>query len=182
MSKTFTSGRLMERRKERYLEAGKIANTHGVRGDLVVDSLCDSPEVLKEIKTLYLKKQGEYIPMKVVRSSLHAGRNLIRFEGVETLDDALHYKGRRLYAAREDIKIDDDSVFIADLIGLPVYNRDSGEVIGRLSDVVNYGYNDILEIDIGDKKSVLVPNLPQFVERISLEDGIFVIPVEGLLN
>lgn len=172
----------MESKTTKYLEAGKIANTHGVRGDLVVDSLCDTPEILRDIKTLYIKRQGEYVPMKVVRSTIHSGRNLIKFEGIETLDDALHYKGRRLYADRNDIQIDSDSVFIADLIGLPVYNAHSGETIGKLSDVVNYGYNDILEIDIGDGKSVLVPNLDQFVERISLEEGIFIIPVEGLLN
>jgi hypothetical protein len=29
---------------------------------------------------------------------------------------------------------------------------------------------------------VLVPNLDQFVEKISLDEGIFIIPVEGLLE
>lgn len=171
----------MKRNLSKYLEAGKIANTHGVRGDVLIDSLCDSPKILAGLKALYIKRQGEYTEMKVVRSAPHNGRVLTKFVGVETLDDALMYKGKTVYAAREDLAIDEDQVFIADLIGLYAY-RTSGELIGKVTDVVNYGYNDIFEIDCGEGKKVLVPNLPQFVEKISLDDGIFIIPVEGLLE
>ena len=172
----------MERNLKKYLEAGKIANTHGVRGDVLIDSLCDTPKVLVGLKTLYIKQQGEYKPMKVARSAVHAGRVLTKFAGIETLDDALAYKGKTVYAVREDLAIDEDSVFIADLIGLMAYRTDNGELIGKVTDVVNYGYNDIFEIDRGEGKQVLVPNLDQFVEKISLEEGVFIIPVEGLLE
>ena len=39
---------------KQFLEAGKIVGTHGVRGDLKVQSWCDSPEVLCDFDTLYL--------------------------------------------------------------------------------------------------------------------------------
>ena len=171
----------MKRNLSKYLEAGRIANTHGVRGDVVIDSLCDSPEILAGLKTLYIKRQSEYCEMKVARSAVHKGRVLTKLVGVETLDDAITYKGKTVYAAREDLSIDEDQVFIADLIGLFAY-KTNGELIGKVTDVVNYGYNDIFEIDCGEGKKVLVPNLPQFVDRISLDDGIFIIPVEGLLE
>lgn len=172
----------MGRNLSKYLEAGRIANTHGVRGDAVIDSLCDSPKLLAGLKRLYIKKSGEYIEMKVARSAVHNGRVLTKFFGIETLDDILAYKGKTVYAAREDIAIGEDQVFIADLIGLSAYNSETKELIGKLTDVVNYGYNDIFEIDCGEGKKVLVPNLDQFVESISLEDGVFIIPVEGLLE
>ncbi len=172
----------MKRSLSKYLEAGKIANTHGVRGDVIIDSLCDSPKILAGIKTLYIKRAGEFISLKVERSAVHSGRVLTKFEGVNSLDDALLYKGKAVYAAREDLSIEKDQVFIADLIGLDVFRSDNNERIGKLSDVVNYGYNDILEIDRGEGKLTLVPNLDQFVERISLDEGIFIIPVEGLLE
>ncbi len=173
---------VMKRKLSEYLEAGKIANTHGVRGEVVIDSLCDSPKILAGLKILYVKQQGEYKEMKVARSGVHNGRVLTKFVGIETLDAVLAYKGKTVYAARTDLAIDEDQVFIADLIGLPAYNTESGELIGKVSDVVNYGYNDIFEIDCGEGKKVLVPNLGQFVEKISIDDGIFIIPVEGLLE
>ena len=39
---------------KRFLEAGKIVGTHGIRGDRTVQSWCDSPEVLCDFDTLYL--------------------------------------------------------------------------------------------------------------------------------
>ena len=172
----------MGRSLSKYLEAGKIANTHGVRGDVIIDSLCDSPKILAGIKTLYIKRSGEFVPMRVSRSSIHSGRVLTKLEGVDSLNDAILYKGKSVYAAREDLSIADDQIFIADLIGLDVFRSDNKERIGRLSDVVNYGYNDILEIDRGEGKLTLVPNLDQFVEKISIDEGVFIIPVEGLLE
>lgn len=173
---------LMGRSLSKYLEAGKIANTHGVRGDVIIDSLCDSPKILAGLKTLYIKRAGEFVALKVTRSALHNGRVLTKLDGVNSLDDAILYKGKSVYAAREDLSINEDQVFIADLIGLDVFRSDTKERIGKLSDVVNYGYNDILEIDCGEGKKTLVPNLDQFVEKISIEEGVFIIPVEGLLE
>ena len=43
-----------------YIEAGKIANTHGIGGDVVADSYCDAPEVLKALSSLYIKSGSEY--------------------------------------------------------------------------------------------------------------------------
>ena len=40
--------------QKQFLEAGKIVNTHGVTGDIKVQSWCDSPEVLTDFDTLYL--------------------------------------------------------------------------------------------------------------------------------
>ena len=42
---------------EQYLEAGKVATAHGVRGDLRVESWCDSPKVLAELKCIYIGKE-----------------------------------------------------------------------------------------------------------------------------
>ena len=43
---------------KKFLEAGKIVGTHGVRGDLKVQSWCDSPEVLCDFDTLYLDEKN----------------------------------------------------------------------------------------------------------------------------
>ena len=51
----------------KYIEAGKINNTHGVKGGLKIESWCDSPSVLSSFKTLYFKEgQDEYVPFRVL--------------------------------------------------------------------------------------------------------------------
>ena len=53
--------------KEPYLEAGKIINTFGVRGEVKLDPWCDSAEFLKPLKTLYI----DGAPRAVASSRVH---------------------------------------------------------------------------------------------------------------
>ena len=46
--------------KKEYLEAGKIINTHGVRGDVKIDCWCDSPSVICDAGKFYLLENDEY--------------------------------------------------------------------------------------------------------------------------
>ena len=41
--------------KKKYLEIGRIVGTRGLQGELKVEPWCDSPEVICEIKKLYIK-------------------------------------------------------------------------------------------------------------------------------
>ena len=119
--------------------------------------------------------------MKVARSAVHAGRVLTKFVGIETLDDVLAYKGKTVYAAREDLAIDEDSVFIADLIGLDVIDVDDGKVYGKLREVINRGASDIYVVDTPDGDRMM-PAVSEFVKEIDLDKGIFVKPIEGMFE
>ncbi len=61
--------------KEPYLEAGKILNTFGVRGEVKLDPWCDSAEFLKPLKTLYI----DGAPRAVASSRVHKGMLIVRF-------------------------------------------------------------------------------------------------------
>lgn len=168
-------------KKSPYLEAGKIANTHGIRGDVVVDSYCDSPDVLIDLPSLFLKNGREYRELTVTKASYFKGRVLFHFEGYETVEAAIPLKNRIIYAKREDFILEEDEYFIADLIGLSVYDEESGECYGKLTDVLNYGASDIYEIERSDGKKSYVPVVPDFVKRVDIEKGIYISVIEGLL-
>ena len=70
---------------KRFLEAGKIVGTHGVRGDLKVQSWCDSPEVLCDFDTLYL---DENTPVSVEKAQVHKNVVLMHLTGVDTVEAA----------------------------------------------------------------------------------------------
>ena len=86
-----------------------------------------------------------------------------------------------LYAAREDIPIEDGAYFIADLIGLPVKHADTGEVIGTLTQVDSRGYADLYTVKTAEGEA-LVPAVPQFVPQIDPDDAVYVRPIPGLLD
>ena len=53
---------------KKYLECGKIVNTHGIKGAVKIDPWCDSPETLAEIPCLFFENNGNFEKRKVVRS------------------------------------------------------------------------------------------------------------------
>lgn len=164
-----------------YLECAMAVNTHGVKGALKLENRCDTPKVLASLKTMYTKKGTEYTPLKVVHSSVQKNMVLTTFEGIDTLEAAIALRGTVFYAAREDFKLRRGDYFIADLIGLPVYDEDSGEKIGKLVNVTTPGAHQVYVIEDGDG-SFMLPNVPEFVRRISLDEdeGIYVHLIEGM--
>ena len=56
--------------KKKYLECAIVINTHGVRGDVKLESLCDTPAVLAGLKRVYFYEGGEYQEAKVLHSSV----------------------------------------------------------------------------------------------------------------
>lgn len=167
--------------RSQFLECGKIINTHGVRGGVKLESWCDSPEDLAGLKKVYLKNGADYKCHKVKRASVFKQFVLFELDGISDIDTAMALKGRVVYADRDDISIDEDAVFIADLIGLPVIDLESGNEIGKLTDVLNLGASDLYAVKT-DKGEKLIPAVPAFIKEIDLEKGIFVSLIEGMLD
>jgi 16S rRNA processing protein RimM len=167
--------------KSQFLECGRIVNTHGVRGGLKLESWCDTPEDLASLKKVFLKKGAEYVSHKVKRASVFKQFVLFELDSITDINQAELLKGTVVYADRDDITIDDDAVFIADLLGLPVIDLESGEEIGKLSDVLNLGASDLYEINTKNGKK-LIPAVPEFIKEIDLDRGIFVSLIEGMLD
>ena len=164
-----------------YLECGKIANTHGVRGGLIIESWCDSPEVLAALKTVYTEKSGLYTQVNVIKSSVYKGRVLAEIEGVDSLEKAAALKNTVLFAKRDDLPLAEGNFFVQDLIGLTVYEIDTDKVYGKLSDVISGAASDIYEVE-NERGKFLIPVVSEFVKEIDLERGIFIKAIEGMFE
>ena len=167
--------------KEKYLEIGKIVNTHGVRGALKVEPWCDSPEQLCSLETLYYKKRDEYMPLAVRTASIHKNHVLIYFDGIDSIDEAMPLKNRVLFVDRDDLPLADDRVFIADIIGLDVYDERDGSRLGRLKSVDESPANDLFVVATPDGHEVLVPAVEEFIGHID-ESGVYLLPIPGMFD
>lgn len=168
-------------KKAKFLECGKIINTHGVKGGIKLEAWCDSPADLAALSRVFLVCDGEYVERKVRRASVFKQFVLAELEGVADIDAAMRLKGQTVYADRDDFDIDEGSFFIADIIGLDVIDIATGEKIGVLSDVMNLGASDIYTVRTarGDK---MIPAVPEFIKEIDTEKGIYVSLIEGMLD
>lgn len=166
---------------KKYLEAGKIVNTHGVDGAVKVESWCDSPDILASLKSIYIKSGEDYKELEVIRSFVKKQFAVLFLCGIDSFEKAAAMRNKIIYADREDIPVEEGAVLVSDIIGLPVIDADSGVVYGVLSDVLNLGAGDIYEIDT-DHGKAMMPAVKEFVINIDYEKGIFVRPIEGMFE
>lgn len=167
---------------QKYLEAGKIVNTHGVAGMVRLESWCDSAEVAASITEFYRKNGSEYVKMQVERSSVHKNLVLIKFEGIDDFEAANKLKNTVLYCDRADIPLGEGDFFIADLIGLDVIDARDGTVYGQIADVVNRGASDLYDVKTPSGERRYMPAVPEFVDHIELGRAVYVTPIKGIFD
>ncbi len=167
--------------KKAYLECGKIINTHGIVGAVKLEPWCDSPEVLASLPCVYFKKGEVYSAVKLVKASVFKRFVIATLEGVNDIDAASALREKVVFAAREDLPLEEGDNFIADLIGLPVIDAESGWIYGTLTGVINNGAADIYEIETPSGQR-LMPAVDEFVRSIDDEKGIFITPIEGMFE
>ena len=162
--------------KKRYLEAGKIVNTHGVRGELKIQPWADGPEFLKGFRKLYVDGK----PFEVISAKVHKGCVIAAFAGINDIDSANLLRNKIVYIDREDTKLPKGAYFLQDVIGLPAVDDETGETFGTVKEILNMPASDIYVID-GGNGEILVPAVPEFIKAVDTEAGFIRIKlIEGM--
>ena len=168
--------------QNKFLEAGRIVGTHGLKGELRLDPWCDSAEFLASIKTLYWDKAGTQ-PVKIVSSRPHKSLLLVTIEGIDSATQGDTLRSKMLYLDREDIKLPKGRYFIQDIIGLSVCDADTGVCYGELTDVLRTGANDVYQVTDTNKKDYLVPAISSVIISTDVEQGkILIRPIRGIFE
>ena len=123
--------------KSPFLPTGQIVNTHGLKGLVKVMPWADDPADLLDFDRFFI--DGTEYAWNTV---------LFKSHGAAEAGGHRHPGGRRkapgqeISIARADVELEEGVVFIADLIGLPVY---CGErELGKITEVLTPPANDVL--------------------------------------
>lgn len=163
---------------ENLLKAGKIVNTHSLRGEVRIYPYCDGPEFLCEFDYLYVENNK----MKVISSRVHKGQALIKFEGINNINEAETLVGSMVYIDKDDIELEEGRFFIEDIKGMTVKDVETDEVYGKVINVIETGANDVFEVK-SEEKILLVPKIDDVVKEIDLESKVILIkPIKGLFE
>lgn len=166
--------------QKEFLEAGKIVNVHALKGEVKVMPWCDSAEFLCEFERLFL--DGGDTELEIERARIFKNTVIMKFSGIDTVEQAEKLKNKVLYMWREDVELDDDCYFVQDLIGLEVYDADSGFLYGKITDVMQTGANDVYTIK-GNDREYLVPAIPEVITDTDIDGGTMKIrPLDGLFD
>ena len=154
---------------EQLLQVGVISSTHGIRGEVKVFPTTDDVKRFKKLKKVILDTGREHLPLEVESVKFFKQFAIVKFKGIDNINDIEKYKGKSLLVDRENaVKLRKDEYFIADMIGLQVYTED-GEAFGVLKDVLETGANDVYIIDSPKHGEVLVPAIKQCILNVDIE-------------
>ena len=168
--------------KKEYLEGGKICTSHGVRGALKIEHLCDNAKVLTSQKRVFLRlKDGTFEERRVISASVAGKFVLMSLEGIDSREAAIAERGRMLYLHRSDIPVKRGAMLLSDMIGLPVVHAESGEQLGTLSDISDVAGRTIYTVKT-DKGYVLVPAVDEFIKEINEREGVKMLPIPGFFD
>ena len=153
---------------KQYLEVGKVTNVHGLMGEVKVQPWADSPEFLCQFKTLYVDEA--HFPMTVQRARVHKNMVIIKFEGPTDVPSALSLRNAILYIDRSDVDLPEGAFFLADIYGLEVRDAATGEVLGKIADVLTLPANNVYVVR-GGARELMIPAVPQFIAETNEEGG-----------
>lgn len=167
---------------EKQLQVGVISSTHGVRGEVKVFPTTDDVTRFRQLKKVYLDTGRERLPLEIQNVKFFKQFAILKFKGIDNINDIEKYRGKSLMIDREDaVDLDEDEYFIADMIGMKVCTEDGSE-FGTLKDVMETGANDVYIIDSLEHGEVLIPAIRECILDVDMDEERMTIHLmEGLV-
>lgn len=152
---------------------GRVLRPRGLKGVVKLETWSENTSRLLHIR--HLRVGGELFDVENVTAE---GSFLyVKFAGIDTPEEAEALRGKEVSAARGELPPPPDGrYYIADILGADVYA--SGERVGELVDVLQYGSADVYVVKT-DQGSVSFPALKEVIREIDAEKG--VITLDGMM-
>lgn len=159
----------------REVVVGVIAKPLGLKGEVFVRP---EPDVAHEF-TAGDQFEADGRTLTIAQARLHSGRQVVRFEGVDTRDDVEALRGTVLSVSRESVALDDDAFWNDELLGRDVVDH-NGDLIGVLEATQDGAAHDYLVVARPDGGEILVPAVAQLVDV--RPDRIVIQAIPGLID
>jgi 16S rRNA processing protein RimM len=169
----------------KYVSVGKIVNFHGIKGEAKVGYSKSQLEFLMSLDIVYLKDKDNYTPLNIISAKPHKNLLIMKFEGIDSINDIIPLKGELLFVDDEVIRetLEEDEFLIDELVGLEVFDNADGKKLGFVIGVSNNGATDLISVKTNSKKICLVPFVNAIVPVVDLENKKIIINnLEGLLE
>lgn len=166
-----------------YFEIGQIVNTYGIKGFVKVVPFTDDITRFGKLKSVYIDIKGSLKEFTIEEVKYSKNMVLIKFKEIPDINEAEKYRNYYIRINRADAKkLPKDTYFIADLLGLEVYNSETKELLGKVDDIFPTGSNDVYVVKDELGKQILLPGTKEVIKQVDLENGkIFVNIIQGLI-
>jgi len=169
-----------------FLVLGRILRPHGVRGEMLLQVITHFPERISALETVFIGPdpydRQAAASFGMVSTRRHRGELLITLAGINTREDADAYRSQLLMVALDDaVPLEADEYYLFQVLGARVFTT-AGEDLGRVTDVLETGANDVFVVTGGLHGEVLIPDIADVVLDVDIENSrITIDPIPGLL-
>ena len=168
---------------EQYFRVGVITSPHGVRGEMKVYPTTDDVSRFKKGMQVILDTKKAQVPHQVENVKFFKNMVILKLDGINSMNDAELLRQCDLLVTRENaVPLEEGEYYLADLLDMTVEEED-GSVLGTLVDVLETGANSVYVVRMESGKEVLLPNIPDCIRAVDVENGRMTVHVmEGLLD
>lgn len=167
-----------------YICIGKIVNTHGVKGELKIQSYSDFDALrYKKGNIVYILEENSYLPFIVETYRKHKVNSLVSFKDHQNINLVEKYKNCDVYIEKDSRKpLKNGKYYRNEIVDLVAYDTNGKELGKVISVEETKGAQNNIRIQKLDGNEFLVPFIPEFIRSVDLENHKIIIQMqEGLL-
>lgn len=147
-----------------YIYIGKIVNTHALKGEVrIISNFEFKDKVFLCDNVLYIGINKSKEVIETYRK--HKQFDMVKFKGIDYINDVLKYKGAYVYILREDLHLNDDEILPEDLINMNVYNN--LKLVGKIEEYRNDNGNKMIRVN-----NKYIPYNKDFIDKIDKSNNI----------
>ena len=164
---------------------GYIVKTHGLKGEVTISLIGYTVEDLASIRKdypVFIDINNHLVPYFIQAISASGKKALVKFEDVNTLEDAASLAKRSLYLQKAvRAKTQRGEFYDDEVINFSVTDEEKGE-LGKIIEVIQAGPNRLLALE-HEGREVLIPVNSPFIRRINKSKKIITVSLpDGFLD
>ncbi|KAG5025252.1 hypothetical protein JHK86_021166 [Glycine max] len=173
-----------------FVNIGYISSVHGIQGEIRVKPATDFPQLRFSTPGRRWLKSKVLGRESVQEVELEEGREhpalkswILKFRGIDTVDQAKKLIGATLLVVDEDRpELEEGEFYTHDLIGMKVFMKENGKLVGTVMNVFNSGANDLLQIVLDSSFDMLDKSGKSRSAEIDASDQLVLVPfVEAIV-
>ena len=153
-----------------FVTVARVVRSQGRHGEVLAELHTDFPERFAERRKLFALDASGRRELQLESHWLHKGRVVLKFHGVDSIEQAQALAGCELQIPREErapLPQGEDAAYVSDLVGCMVFDR--GKQLGSITGV-EFGAGEapllLVQSEAGEH---LIPFAAEYVEDLDLE-------------
>ncbi len=172
-------------KKEDCFELGVVARAYSFKGEVILHIDSDYPEDYYNLDMFYLESNKQLIPFFIEETHLTNKVNQIRvrLDGIDSEEATKKVVKKKIYLPSDMLpELDDDQFYYHEIEGYMVINHQSGEPVGKITEILDNPSNPLIEVDLNGNEALFPFNENTIIEIKKEEKQLILDIPEGLIE